>query len=113
MAGNFFSAGATTTSSSRSSNSVSTGAGGVFAVAKHVKLLLDLRYNLFRKRSWQNSTSMFGITYAIRIHSGPFGGDIGFIRPFLAMNGTTAYTVEDVMRYMPMGYPFLSFTYQW
>jgi hypothetical protein len=51
--------------------------------------------------------------YGIRIYGSIFATDIGLIRPLFKIEHGKIDDVEQVMKYMPVGYPFLSFTYKW
>jgi len=92
-------------------------ANGIFRVSKRVKLFLGLSFNhLFASDgSGRNFSGMgvFDLHYGVRIYGSRFAGDIGLIRPVFTLDKSTVYSVESVMRFMPMGYPFLSFTYKW
>lgn len=88
--------------------------GVVGTVSKHVKLLAEFTTPIILQLDGgQHHDTLFAINYGIRIYGGPFGGDIAFVRPFLAVENGDAKDVEGVMKYAPMGIPFLTFTYLW
>jgi hypothetical protein len=95
---------------------VTSGLGAVVEVHRKVKLLFELRHSIASLASGGGGTdSLFTFAYGIRIHGIDFGADIGFVMPFLWLEGTTAHNVwEDFhFMYIPIGYPWLAFTYQW
>jgi len=95
---------------------LTSGIGAVVSVHQKVKLLFELKYNFMKildEKDWTDSGSFFTFNYGIRVHGKEFSADIGFMRPFLAFDGSDPKDCEDVMKYLPIGYPWLAFTYQW
>ncbi len=88
------------------------GVGG--RLSRVVKALFEWRVTMFAVP--EESSRVFtgwSLGYGIRIYGKRFGVDVGFLRPFLAMVEDEAHSVEPVMKYLPLGYPWLAFTYQW
>lgn len=93
---------------------VFSGIGAVVEVHRKVKLLFELKHSIIRSETdWSDTGSLFTFVYGIRVHGDEFGADIGFMRPFLLLDGSEPEHVEDFMKYLPIGYPWLAFTYQW
>lgn len=93
---------------------VTSNLGAVVAVHAKVKLLFELKYTMGKMLDeWTDSGSLFALNYGIRVHGEQFAADIGFSRPFLALDGSRPEDVEEFMKYLPIGYPWLAFTYQW
>lgn len=92
---------------------------GVFRVSKRVKLFLGMSFEEMysRNESYKHPNfsgiGSFGIQYGVRIYGKRFAADLGMVRPVFYVDNGTVHGVEDVMKYMPIGYPFLSFTYKW
>jgi hypothetical protein len=88
------------------------GVGAVFSVVKKLKLLLELKAAMAKSTESELASVVF-FNYGLRVHGSEFAADIGFIRPFVSFVGTDAYSVEGAMKYLPLGYPWLAFGYQW
>ena len=98
---------------------------GLFYVSSKVKLyaginLYQLVLPVTKKVDDDIESESFGdmgfvyLNYGIRIHGSSFAVDLGLIRPifvFSIYNGMIK-GVEDVMKYLPIGYPSVSFTYR-
>ncbi len=89
---------------------------GIFKVSKRVKILAGLSFDHIFSREPGTKFSGVGacmLVYGVRIYGSRFAGDIGLVRPLFTLNGSTVYNVEDIMVFMPLGYPFVNFTYKW
>lgn len=51
--------------------------------------------------------------YGIRLHGTQFAGELGFVRPLFSHIETLVLDVEEWLHYFPLGFPWLSLTYQW
>lgn len=93
---------------------LSSSIGVIGTVSQRIKLLGEFRYSFGAPfKDFHDNGSIFSIHYGMRIYGSEFAADIGFIRPFLALSGTEPFSLEEGMKYIPMGFPWLSFTYQW
>ena len=102
-------------SDSASTLTFNTAAGVQGRVADKVKLLLELSFSGARP-SGSSGGGMFTVNYGIRIHGTEFAADIGFMRPVFTVgfSNNDVYVFDNaVMKYLPMGFPYLAFTYQW
>ncbi len=88
---------------------------GVFKVSRMVKILAGLSFRgLFAntcKEKDLSHTGLFSLKYGVRIYSGHLAGDLGLIRPIFSVSHGKVQGMA--MKYMPVGYPFLEFTYKW
>ena len=91
------------------------GIGTAISVHRKVKALMELQWASMKVLDPEPSKigSLLIFNYGIRLHGNEFAADIGFTRPILAFVGTNPESVEEVMKYLPLGYPLLAFTYQW
>ena len=92
---------------------VNSHAAAVVAVSAKVKLLFGFGHAGGKPHSGGRFESALYLDYGVRLHGENFGLDLWLVRPFVAFDGAEPRSVEEVMKYLPIGYPFLSFTYQW
>ncbi len=98
---------------------------GLFYVSSKVKLyaginLYQLVLPVTKKVDDDIESESFGdigfvyLNYGIRIHGSSFAVDLGLIRPIFVffIHKSEIKGVEDVMKYLPIGYPSVSFTYR-
>ena len=113
-----------------------TGPGLTVEISERVKLVAEVAYAMMGNPSATTTTcttplpgggagqtcreerrtdtmGVLAVDYALRLHGTSFAADLGFARPVLVHTNGELQNVEEVMKYLPLGFPWLSFTYQW
>ena len=102
------------------SQSISGGAGAlafntgfIVRLAGSLKLLIELNYAMSPKID-HSTLQALNLNYGLRIHGKQFAADIAFLRPlFYVDHGNVQPVGYAFFKYVPLGIPYLAFTYQW
>jgi len=102
------------------SQSISGGAGAlafntgfIVKLAGSLKLLIELNYGMSPKID-HSTFQALNLNYGLRIHGKQFAADIAFLRPlFYVDHGNVQPIGYAFFKYVPLGIPYLAFTYQW
>lgn len=85
-------------------------------VHRLIKLYLGVEYAVGFRHNSEGRDDMVGavsLQYGVRIFGKSFAVDLGLVRVLFDHNRDSVYGVESWMKYMPLGYPAMSFTYRW
>ncbi|MFA6035311.1 MAG: hypothetical protein WC889_20610 [Myxococcota bacterium] len=96
--------------------SLASGLGSAIKVSRSVKILVEVEDIWGFSGRKEDNYGLFTLNYGVRFFGDRFSGDIGFVRPiFTHDRGNVRFLDKDYqyIDYLPLGAPWLSFTYQW
>jgi hypothetical protein len=84
-----------------------------FTVSKMVKIMIEAQYGGLAASDSYTLTQCLTINYGLKLQGDAFEIDFGFSRPVLWYTTSNKISQEDWLKYVPMGIPWVSFTYLW